>query len=869
MNPVLQLEEDVPVQLPAHDQPRLLVEWTPHWQEFLGSIKPALSRSEARLAGEAPFGLIPLRIMIPSYVLEAFLILFAIFVQIKIEELRPRVVPTISSHDVIYYSGDELPRTEDLGGAAAGRTGRAGGDEAFHRTQTIKIARGGTLVEKVVDAPNLKLPPSQVAVANLLAIRPDPGPPPTEGMRATRSVPNLAASIVAPAPNVIRDYTRNGVQLDTVIAPAPSVMRDKPLTAPSLSATAIPPAPNVASDHTLVAPALAPAVTPPAPRVARDPFKGAPSLNAAVVPPAPTVSQDQSRSGPALAGNVIPPAPAAVGRDLSSSPVQMTDTSVVPPPVSAPERATSRNAKVTLPAPAVVAPPPSTNLSADLRHLAGGNAVDPAKAVVPPPPTPSGNGSFMSSLIGKIFGATEVVPPPPSVNGAASTTASHSLASNVVPPPPSFEAAGAKSVASHTLPSNAVPPPPSANAAGGNPAGYRNGMGASLGSNVVAPPPSIGANGGAGTRSHVSAAQSLGAPNVVPPPPSVSGAGGGTGDIAGGAGIASGTLLANNVVPPPPTVGGGADAGGSGLGRRGVGLGAPLNAGAALAQPVNGGSGENAGAVISSQPGAKVGLPPSSAAGSLAMSPAGGSKPGLGGAEGGTGIGRGNGSGSGMTGANSGAAKTGSGHGAEPAAHGGISPAIGPGGAGNITSGNPPVRGVDISGGSSVITLPSFGSDPSGSDPPTAARSSLKHSQTLGVTIVATANSGGAFEPYKNLLRGEKYTTYFDTSLGTVVMEFADESTTAHPFGGTLTAPAALRTDLADGLPKARMVVTCTLDGAGNLKNIRVLEAGPANMTAKVVAALRAWKFQPAMRGEQPVEVTAILGFGIDTNDRF
>ena len=65
------------------------------------------------------------------------------------------------------------------------------------------------------------------------------------------------------------------------------------------------------------------------------------------------------------------------------------------------------------------------------------------------------------------------------------------------------------------------------------------------------------------------------------------------------------------------------------------------------------------------------------------------------------------------------------------------------------------------------------------------------------------------------------------------------------------------------------MVVTCTLDASGNLKNIRVLEAGSAPMTATVIAALRGWKFQPAMRGTQPVEVTAILGFGIDTNDRF
>jgi outer membrane biosynthesis protein TonB len=48
-----------------------------------------------------------------------------------------------------------------------------------------------------------------------------------------------------------------------------------------------------------------------------------------------------------------------------------------------------------------------------------------------------------------------------------------------------------------------------------------------------------------------------------------------------------------------------------------------------------------------------------------------------------------------------------------------------------------------------------------------------------------------------------------------------------------------------------------------------VLESGPAAMTAKVLSALRSWKFQPAMRNDQPVDVTAILGFGVNTDDRF
>jgi TonB family protein len=223
-----------------------------------------------------------------------------------------------------------------------------------------------------------------------------------------------------------------------------------------------------------------------------------------------------------------------------------------------------------------------------------------------------------------------------------------------------------------------------------------------------------------------------------------------------------------------------------------------------------------------------------------------------------------------MTGSGTGAGKSDVGHGSDPSAHGGISPSPGPGGAGNAPAGTPAVRGVDISGGTSQVTIPAFGSDPSGSDPQAPAHSRVNQQrQALGVTIVATASSGGAFAPYKNLLKGEKYTTYFDTSLGTVVMEFADELATSHTYDSTLAAPTAIRTDLADGLPRARMVVTCTLDASGNLKNIRVLEAGPAVMTTKILAALRSWKFQPAMRGNQPVEVTAILGFGIDTNDRF
>lgn len=846
MSSTVQLEE--PVFVHRDDTPKLLVQWSPRWREFVESIGPALSRSEARLAGEAPFGLVPFRIMLPSYFVEAFLILAVIFIQAKVAALRPYVVPQIRNHEVIYYSGDELPRTEDLGGAEAGRSGVAGGEESHHRTQTIKVARGGSMVSKVIDAPNLKLPSSREAVANLLAIRPDPGPPPAEGLHSARSFRGLQTAIVAPSPNVIRDYTRNGIQLDSVVAPAPSVTRDRPLIAPNFNTTLIPPAPEVKSDHALVAPALAPAVVPPSPNVMRDRAASVPSLNASVVAPSPAVPRDPFRSAPSVAGNVVPPAPSAIPRQMTSAPVQVSE-SVVPPPVSAPERAGVRNSKLNLPATSVVAPPPSTDMSADMRHLNGGSIADSARSVVPPPPSASNAGSLVSNLIGKIFGSSNVVPPPPSVNSKGTDSGSTpSLASNVVPPPPAVD--------------------PSSQ--GGNPSGKRNGSGASLGSNVVAPPPSVGVPGGSGNRSRTGAAPYLGNASVVPPPPGLPGQGGGTGKTGGGTGLPGGTLFTNNIVPPPPTVGSTTNSTGTGLGRKGTGLGAPSDVGSNLAPANAAGSGKDAGAIVSNQPGTKVGVPPNAATGSLAMSPAGGEKSGLGGSGGGSGIGHGTGPGSSVAGVGSGSAKTGAGRGIDTTARGGISPTAGPGGAGSNAAGTPAVRGVEISGGSGIVTLPSFGSDSASSDPSPAARSSLKtHSQSLDVTVVATANSGGAFEPYKNLLRGEKYTTYFDTSVGTVVMEFADEGAARSSFIGALNAPSPVRSDLPAGLPKSRMVVACTLDASGNVRNPRVLEAADARTTGRIIAALRSWKFQPAMKNNQPIEVTAILGFGIDTNDRF
>jgi len=355
----------------------------------------------------------------------------------------------------------------------------------------------------------------------------------------------------------------------------------------------------------------------------------------------------------------------------------------------------------------------------------------------------------------------------------------------------------------------------------------------------------------------------LGTANVVPPPVQV-----------GGGSLARSTMASLGggaaVVPPPPTVSGGGSLSGLGRGNRGAGLGGPGDAGSVAAPPSNnGGSSKGTGIVVSSQPGSKIGMPGNAGAGSLAMSPSGGDKPGVGGSGGGSGIGRGAGPGSGLSGEGSGAAKAdatkeGTGRGSETTARGGISPYPGPGGAGNGTTGKPPMPGVSVNGGSNIVTLPSFGAD--GAGPNIIARSSVgKDQQGPGITVVGSARSGGAFN-YYGMLKGDKnYTIYIDTVLGTAVMQYADPSSAAHPYAEDLVAPQPMRSDLPANLKPSRLVIACILDRTGTLRNMQVLDGGGSAMTSKVLAALTNWKFRPVFRGEQPVEVNAILGFDIDT----
>ena len=247
------------------------------------------------------------------------------------------------------------------------------------------------------------------------------------------------------------------------------------------------------------------------------------------------------------------------------------------------------------------------------------------------------------------------------------------------------------------------------------------------------------------------------------------------------------------------------------------------------------------------------------------MSPTGTAKTGLGGSGGGSGIGRGNGPGSGLQGEGSGAGKEGAGRGSDPNAHGGISPYPGSGGAGTGASGQPAVPGVSVQGGTTTITLPSFG-PPTGEAPGNGpGRSSTNGHTGSGITIEATPRSGGVFA-YYGVLKGDRnYSIYIDTSIGRAVMQYADAASASRPSTQTLTAPEPMRKDLPARLRPTRVIIACILDRSGALKDVKVLEPGAAETTSKILVALQSWKFRPAFRGDEPVEVNAILGFGVDT----
>lgn len=675
----------LPVLAPEVEPPDFLIEWEPRWKAFAGALGPAMQRSPRHLQGECRAGLLPASGMVVAWVMEFALLLVIITLPGTLQYMQTFTPPVHPKYEVIYFSGESLPQTTDTGGAQAGHTGRSGGRTAMNKQQVIKVARGDSLTQQVVDVPKIKLPPSKDAVANLIAIAAaKPGPPPTEGLEKL-SKPKLLLPPDAVPPEV-------------------KVARDKLQKLPDLSAEA---------------------VAPPVDDVSRDKLRAAPNLAAQVVPPSPDIERSKLLRTPALGVSVVRPAPLVHG-DIERSRAPQLATEVVPPPVSARDvQDENLNPKLALPPPTAVQPAPNTN----------------------------------SNLAKEIWSAAG-----------------------------SFFGGGTK---------NVVPPPvqPTAGFSDGKPlaAGLARGL--------------------------------TGGPGVVPPPPNVVGDGVGKGGSAGGGALAS--------LQPSPVLG----------------------------PKTSGGSTAGGGVVMSMEPGEKVGMPGNAAGGALAMSKTGGGRPGLGGQGNGAGFGKGNGGGSGRVGEGSGAADTGTGFGAKLNAKGGISPAAGHGGAGS-GGGHTEMAGVAIRGG--IVTLPSFavGGDAPSIPGHTASERPISRPD---ITVIATPSSGGALNLY-GALKGDKvYTIYIDTHQGTAVLQFADPGSSNSGFDEDLTPPEAIRADLPPGLKKARLVISCTMDRAGQLRNVKVLQGPSAETKAKVTIALSKWRFRPVLRGNDPINVDAILGFNIDT----
>jgi hypothetical protein len=495
---------------------------------------------------------------------------------------------------------------------------------------------------------------------------------------------------------------------------------------------------------------------------------------------------------------------------------QMAMAVVPPPPEMGAAQMQQRQLHLTHLANPAVVPPPVEISQHDLTHR---SLMAPTTVVPPPVSAPVETSSRPARLT---LPAEAVVAPRPEISNALqSHHASSEFVPRVLPPPVDLSAVRSSTPAAALSGRQTVAPPPvELDNTQSRPV-------RGLGATAVARPPVELQNGQPHTL------RGLGNAPVAPPP----------------AEIASlrreRALQGSNVsvLPPSNTI---SATSRSSLGGVGSGTGPPSS---------------GAGVVVSPQPGKQPGLPANSEKATLAMSPSGSITPGAGGSGNGGGIVHASSSGNAPAGVSSGSTAVGAGKGASAYDRPGNSPIPGPGGAGNLSNGTSRVPGVSVSGGSNVVTLPSFGPAP---DPVTTERSTAKGVKN-GITVVASPRSGGALNLYGALKGDRVYTIYINTAIGTAVMQFADPASAAHPYDADLTAPQAIRVNLPSDLQRSRLLIACVLDRNGALRHWHVLQEDSGDFSARILAALPDWKFSPAFRGDEAVEVNTILGFGVDT----
>ena len=216
-----------------NEVPQLLVEWSSPWQEFVSAIGTALRRSPPKIRAEASVGLFPWRGLLVAVLVEVAAML-ATAVAHPVEGNALAALEQVPrSHDVIFFSANELPRTPDLGGAPVGSEGKSGGSSIHHAAQTIKVARGESLRERVIDAPQLNLPKSDSAIQNLLAYKAEAGPPPAEAL-SMRHSPSFAMPVVPPPPELRQSRLRSTVCRPTGLL---NVLPSEPCSCPAVTST--------------------------------------------------------------------------------------------------------------------------------------------------------------------------------------------------------------------------------------------------------------------------------------------------------------------------------------------------------------------------------------------------------------------------------------------------------------------------------------------------------------------------------------------------------------------------------------------------------------------------------------------------------
>lgn len=270
-----------------------LVRWEPRWEAFFDNLGPAFSAApRLRIEHSAPRG----NSMAASVLLHMAMISTACLLW-PIPELYMQV-PSFIAPDysrIIYYQAPQLPQVHDSSGAQEGQSGKSGGREFYHPTQTIRIARGPKQVERVVDAPKLNLPRTNEPVANLLALG---GP----------------VAPAAPADSVTRSLKSPAFDIKPAVAPAPErpAMEFKELAKPHTNAAVKAPELATLPQHAAPRPALqSQAYIPLAPNVARstvaDPKLALPVGD--IVQPAPADIKRNVREFGGLPSGVNPAAP--------------------------------------------------------------------------------------------------------------------------------------------------------------------------------------------------------------------------------------------------------------------------------------------------------------------------------------------------------------------------------------------------------------------------------------------------------------------------------------------------------------------------------------------------------------------------------